>query len=431
MPALVSALAAFSGEDALAQGQSPAIPGLIVTIPPAASAPPAAAPPPTARPKANAPVVKAKPKPKPRPRREASAAPGGEGAGGGRSQGIVVLVNDEPITAFEVEQRTTLMALGANIGQRVQENFKRLAQAPSTNERLKAILQETIRANQGRTREQILAAFEARKKAFVIGLQQQAVSSARSSVLPGLKAKALDELIEERLKLQEGKRLNIVVPQEEVDRQFASIAERNKMTLPQFMAQLKSQGIDGEGMKTRMRVGLVWRDVIRKRFGHQISVTGREVDRLIESSATTGEAQVELQLHRITLSIPGRIDQRAMAARLAEAESLRRKFRGCKSTPQLAAGVKDAKFENLGNTSSSTLSEPTRSLLLNAKDGEMVPPSLGASGVELYAVCGRKTVKVDEQKRQRAQEELTMREFEILARRHLRDLRTDALIERR
>jgi peptidyl-prolyl cis-trans isomerase SurA len=78
-----------------------------------------------------------------------------------------------------------------------------------------------------------------------------------------------------------------------------------------------------------------------------------------------------------------------------------------------------------------SISEPTRTLLLNAKDGEMVPPTMGAGGLELYAVCGRKVVKADEQKRTQAQQELQQKEFEILAKRHLRDIRHDAHIEYR
>jgi peptidyl-prolyl cis-trans isomerase SurA len=46
-------------------------------------------------------------------------------------------------------------------------------------------------------------------------------------------------------------------------------------------------------------------------------------------------------------------------------------------------------------------------------------------------VCGRQVVKADEQKRTAAQEELRQKEFELLAKRHLQNLRQDALIEYR
>ena len=61
----------------------------------------------------------------------------------------------------------------------------------------------------------------------------------------------------------------------------------------------------------------------------------------------------------------------------------------------------------------------------------MVPGNLAPSGVELYVVCARRTAKVDEPKRQQVESELTQKEFDVLARRHLRDLRQDAMIEYR
>ena len=77
----------------------------------------------------------------------------------------------------------------------------------------------------------------------------------------------------------------------------------------------------------------------------------------------------------------------------------------------------------------STISEPSRSLLLGAKDGELIPPQTSADGVELLAVCARRTVKIDDKQREEATQELQSREFELQAKRHLRALRQDAHIE--
>lgn len=430
---LVAGSVVLSGGVALAQ-QAPSIPGLVITTTPPAPAPMPRAepppPPPQAAPKAT--TKRALPK---KPTRQASsdADDGGRATrGSGRRQGIVVLVNDEPITGYEVDQRATLLSMSTNIADRAQAAFKRLAQDPTINDKLRKILEETIKANQGKSREQILAIFEERKKAFVVGMQRNAIESARSSLLPGLRDKALEEIIDEKLKVQEGKRLTIVVTPAEVDKAFKEMAERNKSTEEKFIEQLKSQGIHPDTMKARTRAAMVWRDVIRRKFGNQISITDREIDNFVQQSpAEGGTAKVELQLHRITLAVPGKIDQAALARRLAEAERLRTRFGGCKTTQELAKSLPDAKFESLVNQAAAAVTEPTRSLLLNAKDGEMVPPTLASTGVELYAVCGRKTVKVDDETRLKAQQELTMREFEVLSRRHLRDLRSEALIERR
>jgi peptidyl-prolyl cis-trans isomerase SurA len=424
---VAGALAATAGA-AFAQTQT--IPGLVVTTtpPPSPRQPVAPSPPEQAAPKAQA-----KPRPMPRPRREASRAPTTEeGSGGGRSQGIVLLVNDQPITGYEIEQRATLMAAGSGGGQdmraKAEARWKQIIQDPKTNERFQSFLRE----KQPKSKDEAVAL----QKLFTSGLQrnmlEQLRREARSSNMAKFRAAAREELIDERLKVQEGKRLTIVVTDQEIDRAFKEMSTRNKITEAKFVEQLKSQGIDPSTIKARTRAALVWRDVIRRKFGHQITINDRDIERFVEQSEdATAAPAVEMQLHRITLAVPGRIDQAALARRLAEAEQLRKSFRGCRTTQELVKGVPDARFESLANQAASAVSEPTRSLLLNAKDGEMVPPTLASTGVELYAVCGRKTVKVDEEKRLKAQQELTQREFDVVSRRHIRDLRAEALIEKR
>ena len=342
-------------------------------------------------------------------------------------QSIVALVNDEPITGYEIQQRAAMLS-GGSIGALAQKNFQAIIKSPKTTERLKAILGETIKANQGKSKDEIIGIFETRKKEFAISLQKQAVESAKASALPGVKKAAIEELIDEKLKLQEAKRLNVVPSEEDVSRSIAGIAERNKMTEAQLAAQL---GGSIEPMKVRIRSAMAWNEVVRRQFGSQIQVTTKEVDKFVASSAAGGEDQVELQIQRIRLAMPAKMDQAVVAQRVQEAESIRAKFKDCKTAGSIAAGISGAKFEELGKRKPSAFQEPTRSMLLSAKDGEMLPPSVGEGGVELYTVCGRDVLKAEDQKRNQAEGELKQREFELLSKRRLKDLRQDAHIEYR
>lgn len=420
----------------------PTIPGLVVSMPPPgpASAPAPVSPPPglfvtpPSPPPGAAPVAQPKPAPKvakppvkPKPKVASTGDAGTPTSGKGSS--IVALVNDEPITGFAVEQRARFMALSSNIGDRARANMAAIAKDPRTNERLKAILQETINANQGKTREQVIAAFEERKKAFVMGLQKQAVEGARSGVLPTVRKQALQELIEERLKLQEARKNSITITDSDVDRVFADMSQRNKMTASQFAEHISRQGADASVIKSRVRASLAWREVVRKRYGHQINVSHRDIEQLATQAG--GEEAQELKLQRITLDTDGTVDQKAMAARLAEAGTVRQGFKDCKSMAALTKGQANARFEDLGFKKVSAVTEPTRSLLGSAKEGEMLPPNLTAAGVELYAVCGKRSVKVDDDKRQAAESQLQAKEFEKHAQRYMHDLRKDALIEMR
>jgi peptidyl-prolyl cis-trans isomerase SurA len=342
-------------------------------------------------------------------------------------QSIVALVNDEPITGFEIQQRAQMLG-GGNMQSAAQARFQQIAKDPKTNERLKAILNDTVKANEGKSRDEIIAIFEKRKKEFGASLQKQAVDYAKAQVAPGVKKQALEELIDEKLKLQEAKRQNVVIGDDEIKRVLAGIMERNKMTEDQFKQQL---GGTLEPMKGRIRSSLSWNEVVRRRFGSQIQITNRDVDKAVATNAKPGEDDVELTVQRIRFVLPAKMEQAAVAQRMQEAEGVRAKFKDCKTSGAIATGVAGAKFEELGRRRPSQIPEPTRTLLLNALDGEMLPPTLSEGTVELWAVCTRNVVKAADNQRSEAEGELKQKEFEVLGKRHLKDLRQDAHIEYR
>jgi peptidyl-prolyl cis-trans isomerase SurA len=345
-------------------------------------------------------------------------------------QRIAVLVNDEPVTAYEIEQRARFLSLSANVGERAKENFQRLVKAESTNARFRALQQEVLRANQGKSREEIIAVFQKRQKEFGMELQRQALESARAVILPKLRKDAERELIDERLKVQAAKKLGIEVGDDVVKTIVKNLAERNKMTSEQFGQHLKGMGIDIATLHERFRAQKAWRDLIGRRYAAQISVTQRDIDRVLSSVAVeSGEDTVELHVNKISLAL-ARIDQPTFAKRYSEAEALRRKVRGCRSMAELAKTVPAAKFEDLKSVRPSSIQEPTRSMLLSAKDGDVLPPFTAAAGVEIYALCGRRAVR-NEAQRAKTLEQLQSKELEILARRHMRNLRQEADIEHR
>ena len=378
------------------------------------------------KPKSKQTKKKSAPAPKEGDTETASREPPPAASGGGHS--IVALVNDEPVTGFEIEQRAMMLS-GSTVGEKAKANFQAIVKNPRTSERLKAILNETIKANEGKSRDAIIAIFEKRKKEFGMSLQKQAFESARASALPGVKKQALEELIDERLKVQEAKKQKVTIDDADVNKIIANIAERNKMSLSEFTKQI---GGNIDVMKTRIRATLSWNEVVKRRFGPLINVTSRDVDKLVATSAIgTPQDDVELQLQRIRITMPAKLEEHGIAKRIQEADNIRTKFAGCKSTREISIGVAGAKFEEVGKRRPSSFPEPTRSLLLNASDGEMLPPSVDDGAVELWVVCSRTAVKAEDEKRDKAEGELKQKEFEVMAKRYLKDLREDAHIEYR
>lgn len=335
-------------------------------------------------------------------------------------QSIVALVNDDPITGYEIEQRVALAMLGApDVQRRLQAKLK----APNMNDQFKNFAMKRLQASPPKS--------EAEQQGRIKQLQGEFVASLKSQVekefVPTARKQALDELIDERLKMQEAKSLSVIAADDEVERIVSGMAERNKMNTQQFGEHLVRMGASITVMRERIRASLSWSDVIRRKFGHQITVANRDVDRMVASSE--GQDDVELRINRILLTVPTNLDQKRLAQRINDAEQMRGKFGGCKSMEGMARGVPGARFDDLGDRRPTSLPEPTRSLLLSAHDDELLPPTIGEGGVELWAVCGRKVIKAADSKRETAQNELRQKEFEILSKKHLKDLRQDAHIE--
>ena len=341
--------------------------------------------------------------------------------------GIAVLVNDEPITAYEIEQRAAFLALqdgprASDMKAKAESRWAAIVKDPNTNKRF----QDFLKKNNVQSQEQARALQEKFIKQLQQNMMSQLQKEARSSALSGARGKAQEELIEEKLKLQAARKQNALAEDADVDRIVTGIAERNNMTLAQFGEHMKKMGVDIATMKARFRAEISWREVIRRRFGHMVAITDRDVDRLV-ATTSSGDGDMELQVRRITLPFPSPVDQSTIARRIAEADVLATRFTGCDSMPGLAAAATGAKFEDMGSRKPSTIPEPTRTLLLNATEGSLLPSSIGDAGIELWALCGRKAG--DDATRETAQNELRQKEFDVLAQRHLKDLQQDAAIE--
>ena len=161
-----------------------------------------------------------------------------------------------------------------------------------------------------------------------------------------------------------------------------------------------------------------------------IAFNMKDIDQQVGAAGTN--VNVALKLQQISLNMPASgLSQAIMASRLRDAELLQRKFTSCKGTRALAGTVQNAVFKDLGTVKPSTIAEPTRSMLLQASNGQMLPPVISGRGVVLYAVCGRDAAAGKQKARVNARDQLRQREFEVRGRRHLADLKRDAHIEYR
>ncbi len=89
---------------------------------------------------------------------------------------------------------------------------------------------------------------------------------------------ATNQLIEERLQRMAGKELGIVISPEDVEDGMLEFAQRGNLTTEQLIQILGSRGVAAETYREFIRHGLLWRNVVRQRFGREASASDAEID---------------------------------------------------------------------------------------------------------------------------------------------------------
>lgn len=113
--------------------------------------------------------------------------------------------------------------------------------------------------------------------------------------LPQIEQEALRSLIDERLQMQELKRvekqqkITIISTDKEVEEQIGDIAQSNKMTPDQLKQSLVAQGIGLETWRAQLRADSSWQSWIQGRYGSRLRIGEDQIKayqrRLAESAA--------------------------------------------------------------------------------------------------------------------------------------------------
>ncbi len=119
-----------------------------------------------------------------------------------------------------------------------------------------------------------------------------------------LKKQVLERLVIEKLQKLLAKRSGIRVSDEMLNQSMKDIAGKNNLTIKQFRAELKSQGISYKKIKDSVRSEIIINQLRAREIGTRIKVTDREVEHYLETQGELDEDKVQYRLGHILISIP-------------------------------------------------------------------------------------------------------------------------------
>lgn len=345
-------------------------------------------------------------------------------------------------------------------------------------------------------------------------------------------------LIDERLQVQEATRRNIAVTDADLDRALSILERQNNIPPGRFDDFLRDRGVDKETLLSQLRAEVAWGKLVRDRIIPTIAISEDEVNEAIAATRTAA-GQDQYLVSEIVLPVdsvdqdeeagrtaqrlheqlatgisfaavarqvsrgptaanggdagwlqpgtmppevaaalqalkPGQISaplrtagayyivllrdrRRIMAAdpnndkltlkqvviplsRSApqEAEQQRQlastiaeTLRGCDDVERMAAELGSKESGSLGTVNLGDLPALFRRAVQDLKAGQVAQPVEGPNGMHVLAVCERQNAAVPGLEPAKVRENLVMRRATLMAQRYLRDLRRDATVELR
>ncbi len=359
--------------------------------------------------------------------------------------------------------------------------------------------------------------------------------------LPDIQREAIRSLVDERLEMQElraqGKtqKFDLVASDQEVDDEIASIARSNNTSGAQLLAQLAGQGVAPLTFRDQLRAEISWRGWIRGRYGQRLKIgddqikayqkrmegeSGKpqyqigevfidatraggmaaahqgaeqligqlqkgapfpavarqfsnspsaanggdvgwvssgemapEIDRVLADlrpgqlsapievkdgiyiiylkDRRAGDTSTVVKLKQAAIALPKTATPEDVSAAEAKLILLRPKLQGCDNMEAMAAKFPGVVSGDLGEADTKDLAPAFRAVVDTLQSGQVSGPVRTEAGVHLIAVCDKHKGGANQLTADQIEDRLYGQELAMIAKRQLRDLRNSATIESR
>jgi peptidyl-prolyl cis-trans isomerase SurA len=242
----------------------------------------------------------------------------------------------------------------------------------------------------------------------------------------------IEELINERLKISEGKKFKITPSDADVDSTFAGMASRMQASPEQLTQKLSSAGASAGTLKNRIRAELAWSALVRGRYQSSLQIGEKDITSALETRKKDDkDSNYEYTLRPILFVVAKGSPPAAFEARRKEAEALKARFQSCEEGINLARGLRDVAVRAPVFKTSGDLPPPLRTVLDGIQIGRLTNPEQTAQGIEVFALCGKKQSLADSPGRREVRDEIFAQKFQAQAAQYLKQIRASAMIEYR
>jgi peptidyl-prolyl cis-trans isomerase SurA len=251
---------------------------------------------------------------------------------------------------------------------------------------------------------------------------------------PAVRQQVIDELIDEKVKIKEGKKFGVDPTATDIDQSFAAMSSRMRTTPEALAKSLESQGVRPETLKARMKAEMVWTSLVRGRYKESLQVGEKDVAAAVQVKGGEDKKETEsfeYQMRPIVLIVPRGSAQSAVEARVKEAEALRSRVQTCDDANAFFKSMQNAAIRETVTKTSADIPAVLREVLDKTTIGHLTAPEVTKQGVEMVALCARKPTTVDTPMKKEIREKMYAEKYDAKSKSYLQEVRKAAMIEYR
>ena len=122
-------------------------------------------------------------------------------------------------------------------------------------------------------------------------IEQRGKLNFLTSRKPAVRQDLINELIDEKVKIREGKKFGVDPSSADIEQSYAAMSSRMRITPEQLTKSLESQGIRPDTLKARMKAEVVWSSLVRGRFKQSLQIGLRTIANTSASGTPTSGIQ--------------------------------------------------------------------------------------------------------------------------------------------
>ena len=156
-----------------------------------------------------------------------------------------------------------------------------------------------------------------------------------------LRQQALDALIEERVIVTAARESGAKVEDLELDRAVQSVAQQNQLSVEQLRDRLRQEGLDWARFRGNLRDQMLVERLREREVYQRIRITDLDIDRLVDQQRAAAQADAELNLAQILVTMPEGASAAEREARKARAEAALARVRNGEDFTKVAREVSE------------------------------------------------------------------------------------------